>query len=190
MRFRELLHPVPVAFLLVFGIISPAAWAQEGRCGTHSIDDLDLAFSSESATVWLTDGFVMGQAIDDMFATAELFRVGDELELFVDFDGVDRIEFVLEQVDSAAVVSPAGTPFGTRLSKIARATGCHDADAFPKYVGTGHWISADNQTVPATLEFFMWLSQKEPDGRPVIVAMGIMKSKWLTGKIRITNIDE
>jgi hypothetical protein len=183
-------HLSRLATILAFaGLLGTPSGADVGLCGAHSVDDIDLALSMNSAIVDLTDGVVMGRSIADMSAPGEIFRVGEHLSLMVHFDGAPRIEFELELADAESVRPLSGNAYRRLIADSLLGTGCDDPDAVPMYVGLGHWLSADGQVVPARMEFFLWLSPNGTEEEPMLFAMGVLRSEWLNGNIQFNNLN-
>ncbi|MCG3268795.1 hypothetical protein [Yoonia sp. I 8.24] len=187
LSLRKLRYVCGVAASLALSAFSTPSFANVGYCGSHSVDDLLMSIAAANAVVELRDGKMMGRGIADVFGTGTLERVDDTLVLYVDYEGADTIGFTLERLPPTEYESPAWTDFGTRLDDMGIVTGCDDPEAFPRYSGTGYWRSSDGIVVPATIEFFLWLSPIYPHEHPAFTGMGIMRSEWLSGKIFMTN---
>ena len=90
MLFKK--HPSSclLALTSAVGMMGTPLLAENGSCGTHSVDDLDRAFT-KTAKVALTNGIVMGRPIPDATATAALFRLDDAIELILEFERAPRL---------------------------------------------------------------------------------------------------
>ena len=172
--------------LAVAGMSGSAAFAQDDQCGTHSVDAL-FQGTLGAQQVQLIDGIVFGTPIADAIADFNLYRVGNEIGLIISGGGmVGSVEFELERVAKADALDFGGAGFGISLPDLGSFSGCTDISNFPQYVGAGHIISADGQSIPATARFYMWLGTDNIEGtselRAKLYAVGVIRSQVLNGK--------
>lgn len=174
------------ALIAVAGTFGSPAFAQDGQCGLHSVDAL-FQDALGAQRVQLIDGIVFGVPIADVVADFNLYRVGNEIGLIISGGGMEgSAEFELDKVALGDALDFSGAGFGITLPDLGSFSGCPDISNFPQYVGTGHMISADGQSMPATARLFMWLGFENIEGaselRTTLYAVGVIRSQVLNGK--------
>lgn len=184
-----------IALVVTAGMFGSPSSAQDGRCGTHTEDDLFQDVLGEH-TVALTDGVVYGTRIADKADSMSLFRsVGGGIGVAMGGNALPRLEMDLESVSSEDALDFRGAGFDISFEDYALVSGCMDTSNIPQYFGSGYWLSADGVQIPATMRLFLWLghegilndhgdSTSIEGGRPAFHAIGVVRSEVLNGKVR------
>lgn len=173
------------ALLSVAGMFGSPAFAQDDQCGRHSVDAL-FQEALGVQRVQLIDGIVFGVPIVDTIADFNLYRVGNEIGLIISGGGMGgSVDLALEKVALGDALDFSGAGFGITLPDLGSISGCPDISDFPQYVGVGHMISADGQSIPMTARLFMWLGSENIEGSSALptklYVVGVVRSEVLNG---------
>ena len=185
-----------MALIVVIGALGTPLRAQDGLCGTYTVDDLlqdSVTGNSEllgEHQVNLIDGVVFGTPIADVTSGMALYRVDDKIGMIISGGGMDgSMEVQLDKVPIADALDFGGSGFAVSLEDMSIYSDCSDFTKIPQYFGNGQMLTPDGQSVPATVRMVMWIGAGTTNGSSdqskQLYAFGVVRSEVLNGKFYV-----